>query len=66
MAKKYPEGLTWINGNSEGISYVYAIDKNAKRYYLQIKTKIPRRFYNSFLNDIGLEIEKKHWEDLKS
>lgn len=55
----------WITDEYLGIKFKYAIDKERKEYRMKIITHIPRGYYYSYANEIGLMIEKKHWEDLR-
>jgi hypothetical protein len=56
----------WIIEEYLGIKFKYVINKDSKTYSLKIITHIPRGYYYSYLNEIGLMIEQRHWEDLKT
>lgn len=57
--------LNWITDEYLGIKFKYAINKEDKSYRMKIITHIPRGYYHSYVNEIGLMIEQKHWEELK-
>ena len=55
----------WITEEYLGVKFKYVINKDSKTYSMKIITHVSRGYYYSLANEIGLMIEKRHWEDLR-